>query len=97
MNNIDSKSLDCSVGISTGCRLDDRGLGSGAGNFSLLHRVQTGSEARPASYPMGTGGSFPGGKAAGARGWPLTSCRGQRIRGAIPPSPNTSARCDAGL
>jgi len=38
----------------------------GAGNFSLLHRVQTGSEANPASYPMGTGGSFPGGKAAGA-------------------------------
>jgi hypothetical protein len=32
-----------------------------AGNFSLHHRVQTGSEAHPASYPMGTRGSFPGG------------------------------------
>jgi hypothetical protein len=34
------------------------------GNFSLHHRVQTGSGAHPASYAMGTGGSFPGGKAA---------------------------------
>jgi hypothetical protein len=37
----------------------------GAGNFSH-HRVQTGSGAHPASYPMGNRGSFPGGKAAGA-------------------------------
>jgi hypothetical protein len=36
-----------------------------AGNFSLHHRVQTGSGAQPASYPMGTRGSFSGGKAAG--------------------------------
>jgi hypothetical protein len=34
--------------------------------LSLLHVVQTGSGAHPASYPMGTGGSFSGGKAAGA-------------------------------
>jgi hypothetical protein len=34
-------------------------------DFSLLHSVQTGSGAHPASYQMGTGGSFPGGKAAG--------------------------------
>jgi hypothetical protein len=32
---------------------------------NFLH-VQTGSDARPASYPMGTGGSVPGSKAAGA-------------------------------
>jgi hypothetical protein len=31
-----------------------------AGNFSLLHRVQTGSGAHPAPYPGGTRGSFPG-------------------------------------
>jgi hypothetical protein len=31
-----------------------------------LHVVHTGSGAHPVSYPMGTGGSFPGGKAAGA-------------------------------
>jgi hypothetical protein len=33
--------------------------------FSLLHVVQTGSGVHPASYTMDTGGSFPGGKAAG--------------------------------
>jgi hypothetical protein len=38
----------------------------GAGNCSLNHCVQTGSGAHPASYPMGTKGSFPGDKAAGA-------------------------------
>jgi hypothetical protein len=34
--------------------------------FSFHHRIQNGSGAHPASYPMGTTGSFPGGKAAGA-------------------------------
>jgi hypothetical protein len=38
----------------------------GAGKFSLDYRVQNGSEAYSASYPMGTRGCFPGGKAAGA-------------------------------
>jgi hypothetical protein len=33
--------------------------------FSLHHCVQSGSAARPASYPMDTWGSFPGDKAAG--------------------------------
>jgi hypothetical protein len=41
--------------------------------FSLLQIAQTGSEVHPTSYRMGTGGSFPGGKAAGALSWPLTS------------------------
>jgi len=53
-----------------GYGLDDRGsrvrFPGGAGNFSLHYYVQNGSGANPASYPMGTGGSFPGGKAAGA-------------------------------
>jgi hypothetical protein len=53
-----------------GYGLDDRGsrvrFPGGAGNFCLLHRVQNGSGAHPASYPVGTGGSFPRGKAAGA-------------------------------
>jgi hypothetical protein len=35
-------------------------------NFRLHHVVQTGSGAHPASYPMGTGDSFPGVKAARA-------------------------------
>jgi hypothetical protein len=50
--------------------LDDRGsrvrFPAGAGDFSLPHRVRNGSGAHPASYPMGTRGSFPRGKAAGA-------------------------------
>jgi hypothetical protein len=37
----------------------------GTGNFSLHHRVQNGSGSHPASYPVGTTGSFPGGKATG--------------------------------
>jgi hypothetical protein len=32
--------------------------------FFFHHRVQTGSGAHPASYPNGTSGSLPGGKAA---------------------------------
>jgi len=54
----------------TGYGLDDRMIGfrfpAGAGNFSLPYRIQTGSGAYPASYPMGTGASFLGGKVAGA-------------------------------
>jgi hypothetical protein len=34
--------------------------------FSLIHIVQTGFSAHPASYSMDMGGSFPGGKVAGA-------------------------------
>jgi hypothetical protein len=45
---------------------------AGAGNYSH-HRVQTGTAAHPASYPMGTRGSYPGGKVAEAWSWPLTS------------------------
>jgi hypothetical protein len=33
--------------------------------FPLIHVLQTGSEAHPASYPMGTSGIFTGGKEAG--------------------------------
>jgi hypothetical protein len=39
----------------------------GLGIFLLRHHVQNGSGAYPASYQMDIGGSFPGGKAAGAR------------------------------
>jgi hypothetical protein len=38
---------------------------------SLLHVVQTGSGAHPASYPTGTEDSFPEGKAAWTWSWPL--------------------------
>jgi hypothetical protein len=63
-------SRDSSLGIALSYGLDDRGsrvqFAAGAGNFSLHHRVQNGSGAHPVSYPMGTSGSFPGGKAAGS-------------------------------
>jgi hypothetical protein len=48
--------------MALGYGLDDRGsrirFPVGARNFSLHHRVQNGSGVHPASYPMGTGGSF---------------------------------------
>jgi hypothetical protein len=40
--------------------------GGGAGNSSVHHRVQNGSGAHTVSYPMGTKGSLPWGKAVGA-------------------------------
>jgi hypothetical protein len=65
-----NKNRDSSVGIALGYGLDDRSsrvrFPAEDGNFSLHHRVQKGSEAHPAPYPMGTRGSFRGGKAAGA-------------------------------
>jgi hypothetical protein len=61
-----TQSHDSSVGIALGYGLDDRDsrvqFPAGAGNFSVHHRVQNGSGAHPASYPMRTRGSFPGGK-----------------------------------
>jgi hypothetical protein len=39
----------------------------GAGNFSLHHHVQTGSEAHPASYPMGIRGFSLGVKRPGRK------------------------------
>jgi hypothetical protein len=57
---------DSAIGIATGYGLDDQGAGVRVPvgqQFSLLHVVRTGSGALPASYPMGTGGSFSGGEA----------------------------------
>jgi hypothetical protein len=52
-------------------RLDDRVLEvrspAGVKYFSSSLCVQTGSGAHPASFPMGTGGPFPGGKARPGR------------------------------
>jgi hypothetical protein len=65
-----SKSCDSSFSIVLGYELGDWGsrvqFPVGAGNSSLHHCIQNGSEAHPASYPVGTSGSFPVGKAAGA-------------------------------
>jgi hypothetical protein len=67
---LSEKSRDISVGIALGYGLDDRGsrirFPAGVGNFSLHHRIQTGSGVHPASCPVVTRGSFLGGKAVGA-------------------------------
>jgi len=55
----------------------------GAGNFSPHHRVQTGSRAHQDSYPLGTSGSFSGGKTAGAWSWPLTFIYCQGLHGVV--------------
>jgi hypothetical protein len=58
-------SRDGSVGIETGYKLQGWGSIPGRGkSFYLLHSVQTGPGAHPASYTMGTMGSFPGAKEA---------------------------------
>jgi hypothetical protein len=52
------ESRDSSVGIVLGYGLEDRGsrvrFPAGTRNFSVHHRVQNGTGAHPASYPMGT-------------------------------------------
>jgi hypothetical protein len=66
----DGRITSVSYGMYTGAGIAQwysAGLRAGAGNFSLHHLVQTGSGTHPASYPMGTSGSFLGVKAAGAR------------------------------
>jgi hypothetical protein len=64
------ESRDSSVGIGLGYGLDDRGSIPSWGNdgiFSLHHHVETDSGAHSVSHPIGTGDSFPGSKAVGAR------------------------------
>jgi hypothetical protein len=70
MNRLNSQkgSRDNAFGIATGYRLDE---GSEfeyrwGQEFSLLQVTQTGPGVHPTSYPMGTGSSFPRGKAAEA-------------------------------
>jgi hypothetical protein len=73
------RSRDSVVGIATGCLLAGRprGRSSSPGKVKNFVHVQTGTEAHPASCPLGTGGSFPGVKASGGR--------------EVDPSPPTSA------
>jgi hypothetical protein len=52
-------------------RLVSPGSIAGVETF-LFHSVQTHSGPHPASSPLGAGGHFHGGKAAGAWSWPLT-------------------------
>jgi hypothetical protein len=58
----------------------------GAENFFLHDHVQTDSGAHPASYSMGTRGSFPRGKAAGAEvmnAWRYASTPPIRLQGVV--------------
>jgi hypothetical protein len=79
--------------VATGYGLDDRVSGVrfpvGAGNFSLLRRVQTGSGIHPVSYLMCNWGSSHGGQSD--RGMKLTIhlllVLRSKMRGATPPPP----------
>jgi hypothetical protein len=86
---IPTKSRDSSVGIATRLRPDDRSsrvrFPAGAGKFSLHHRVQ---RAQPASYTMGTWESSDQGVKLTTH---LHLVPRPRMRGAIPPLPNTSS------
>jgi hypothetical protein len=67
INFLPYRSRDSIVGVATCYGLENRGVGVRVPVRSqiLLHVIQTGSGAYPASYPVGTEGSFRGGKAAG--------------------------------
>jgi hypothetical protein len=61
---------------------------AGAGNFSIHHRVQTGSGVHPVSYPLGTWSLFHRAKAAEAWSSPLIHLVPRsRMLGAISPLP----------
>jgi len=65
-----------------GCWLNDRDSG--------CHRVQTGLEVHPASYPMGTGDLTSAVKRSDREAdHSLYLASRLRMRGAIPPFPNT--------
>jgi hypothetical protein len=69
-------SRDSAVSIATGYGLNGWGIGVQipvVSKIFSLHVVQTDPGANPVSYPMGVGGFFPAGKAAGAWSWPLIS------------------------
>jgi hypothetical protein len=72
VTNIEIKvSHSSAVGSATGYGPDNQRVefdSQSGQEFSLFHIIQTGFGAHTASYPMGTRGSFPGGKAASALG-----------------------------
>jgi hypothetical protein len=75
---------------STGLRAGRSGVRvpAGAGNFTLLHRLQTGSGAHTASYSVGTTNSFPGVKRPGREATThLHLVPMSRMCGATPPIP----------
>jgi hypothetical protein len=58
---------------SLSCALPEEGHKDLYNEIWRWYHVQNSSGAHPASYPMGTGGYFPGGKVARAWNWPLIS------------------------
>jgi hypothetical protein len=68
---VSKRFLVSSVSIVSGYGLDDRAIGvrfpAGAKDSSSNLCVQTGSGVHPTSFPMGTGGPFPWGKARPGR------------------------------
>jgi hypothetical protein len=59
------KRWDNSVCIATSCWAAGVRFPGWIKDFSLLHSIQSGSGVHPASYLMGTAGSFPGGEGGG--------------------------------
>jgi len=67
INQVRKVEQDSSVNIVTNPQAGKLGFNSCRGrDSSLHHHVQTRSGSHPASSPVGTGGYFPGGKAAEA-------------------------------
>jgi hypothetical protein len=65
-----------------------------ARNVSLLHKVETGSGAHPASYAIGTGGCFPGVKRQQREAdYSPLSIAEVKNNGTIPPLLHTSPWC----
>jgi hypothetical protein len=69
--------------------LDGPGLIPGSARFSLVHSVETDSGPHPASYPMATVGSFPGG--GGVKLMTVPSSAMVKYGGAMPSLPHISS------
>jgi hypothetical protein len=79
------------VSRATGYGLKDLGVGFRVPvGLIIFHVVKTGSGVHPTSYPIGTGGIFPEGKAAEAWSWQLISnqcgVKKTRVYSSTPPS-----------
>jgi hypothetical protein len=85
-------SRDTSVGIAVGCTTGVR-FPAGATDFSVLHSVQTGSGANPASDLMGTGGLFPLGLKRSGRAADHSPQSSAEVKngGPVPPLTHTSS------
>jgi hypothetical protein len=81
--------------MTKGYGLDGQGMGvrslTGAKHFSLLHGVQTGSGAHPASYPTGAGALSLGVKRPEREADYLPPSSAEVNGGAVPPLPHTSS------